>query len=281
MRKATPDAFARGNPLRLIRTNRLAKLLDVDQSTIWRWRQTGVLPEPIQIGGVRGWLQPQLEELLAKSQPKTRRKMSGTPRPAKPRASRARKDVPEENTFSLVPIEIIRNPAKLSPALIAVIAGILTTARREHRNQLHQKSFAAGAARIQAYQNHARSKPSKQQKTSAGEGGYWQHFNNTDRTPPDVIVRNKACPIAETLRVAPRRALPKTTDAATQSVHVADVRHDPTAQGHRAFDRWPLTLAHHGRVVRPAMVKGAAAHTHSVTCCSQTVVIYTVHQTRR
>jgi predicted DNA-binding transcriptional regulator AlpA len=48
----------------LYRPHRLARLLDVDPSTIWRWRQQGVLPEPVVIGGVRGWTEAQLQHLL-------------------------------------------------------------------------------------------------------------------------------------------------------------------------------------------------------------------------
>ncbi len=55
----------RANPFRLYRTGRLAKLLDVDPSTIWKWRQNGTLPEPIQIGGIKGWSEQQLEEIFA------------------------------------------------------------------------------------------------------------------------------------------------------------------------------------------------------------------------
>ena len=53
------------HPLQLYRPNRLAKLLDVANTTIWRWRRDGVLPEPIQVGpGVRGWTHAQVEHLL-------------------------------------------------------------------------------------------------------------------------------------------------------------------------------------------------------------------------
>lgn len=44
------------SPLRIIRTSQLAELLGVHVTTIWRWRQEGILPQPIVIsGGVRGW----------------------------------------------------------------------------------------------------------------------------------------------------------------------------------------------------------------------------------
>jgi predicted DNA-binding transcriptional regulator AlpA len=52
------------NPLRLYRTHRLAELFDVDPSTIWKWRQRGILPEPVQIGSVHGWTERQLEALF-------------------------------------------------------------------------------------------------------------------------------------------------------------------------------------------------------------------------
>ena len=52
--------------LKFIRVHRLARLLGVDQSTIWRWRRDGILPEPIKIGGIVGWPENQLLDLLAK-----------------------------------------------------------------------------------------------------------------------------------------------------------------------------------------------------------------------
>jgi predicted DNA-binding transcriptional regulator AlpA len=61
-----PRIRQRGNALRLYRTHRLAELLDVNPSTIWKWRKTGVLPEPVHIGSVHGWTESQLEELFAK-----------------------------------------------------------------------------------------------------------------------------------------------------------------------------------------------------------------------
>jgi predicted DNA-binding transcriptional regulator AlpA len=52
------------HPLRIYRPTRLARLIDCDLSTIWRWRKTGVLPPPIQIGGVLGWTEDQLKQLF-------------------------------------------------------------------------------------------------------------------------------------------------------------------------------------------------------------------------
>jgi predicted DNA-binding transcriptional regulator AlpA len=52
------------HPMRLYRTTRLANLFGVDASTIWRWRKAGVLPPPIQIGGVHGWTEAQLQPLM-------------------------------------------------------------------------------------------------------------------------------------------------------------------------------------------------------------------------
>ncbi|MGE5305417.1 MAG: hypothetical protein ACM3TN_19075 [Alphaproteobacteria bacterium] len=49
----------------LFRPLRLARALDVDPSTIWRWRKSGVLKAPVEIGGVRGWTQQYVESLLA------------------------------------------------------------------------------------------------------------------------------------------------------------------------------------------------------------------------
>jgi predicted DNA-binding transcriptional regulator AlpA len=64
---AIPEV-ARTSTLRLIRPSRLAALLDCDRSTVSRWQQTGVLPPPVQIGGVRGWFEHDLRELLERRQ---------------------------------------------------------------------------------------------------------------------------------------------------------------------------------------------------------------------
>jgi predicted DNA-binding transcriptional regulator AlpA len=52
------------HPLRLFRPTRLARLLGVDPSTIWRWRKTGVLPPPVEIGGIIGWTEEMLRDVL-------------------------------------------------------------------------------------------------------------------------------------------------------------------------------------------------------------------------
>jgi predicted DNA-binding transcriptional regulator AlpA len=68
MRRTLPaDPAARLNPFILFRPQRLAELLDVDRSCIWRWRRDGVLPEPVEIGGVKGWTFAQIEHLIAQS----------------------------------------------------------------------------------------------------------------------------------------------------------------------------------------------------------------------
>jgi predicted DNA-binding transcriptional regulator AlpA len=54
----------RANPLRLYRTHRLAELLDVNPSTIWKWTKRGILPQPVRIGTVHGWTESQLETLF-------------------------------------------------------------------------------------------------------------------------------------------------------------------------------------------------------------------------
>ena len=64
MAKARPKNTP--SPFRIYRTHRLAELLDVDPSTIWKWRQSGVLPQPVQIGGIHGWTEDQLQELYAR-----------------------------------------------------------------------------------------------------------------------------------------------------------------------------------------------------------------------
>jgi predicted DNA-binding transcriptional regulator AlpA len=66
MRRVLPgDPDARLNPFTIFRPQRLSELLDVDRSTVWRWRRDGTLPEPIEIGSIRGWTFAQIEHLLA------------------------------------------------------------------------------------------------------------------------------------------------------------------------------------------------------------------------
>ena len=53
------------NPLKIIRPLRLAELLSVDPSTIWRWRRDGILPPPTQISDtVCGWPETKIAELI-------------------------------------------------------------------------------------------------------------------------------------------------------------------------------------------------------------------------
>lgn len=56
------------HPYRLYRPSRLAELLDVHESTIWRWRQRGILPPPVEIGGIRGWTDEMLRFLFSQQQ---------------------------------------------------------------------------------------------------------------------------------------------------------------------------------------------------------------------
>lgn len=64
--RARPPFDPDAHPLRLYRPRRLAHLLDVDESTVWRWRKSGVLPPPVEIGGVRGWTEAQLQAVFAR-----------------------------------------------------------------------------------------------------------------------------------------------------------------------------------------------------------------------
>jgi hypothetical protein len=53
------------HPLQLYRPGRLARLLDVHLTTLWRWRKDGLLPPPVQVGpNVRGWTYEQVAHLL-------------------------------------------------------------------------------------------------------------------------------------------------------------------------------------------------------------------------
>jgi predicted DNA-binding transcriptional regulator AlpA len=55
------------HPLRIFRVGRLARLLDIDPSTLWRWVRDGEWPPPIEIGrGVKGWPEAQIKDLIEK-----------------------------------------------------------------------------------------------------------------------------------------------------------------------------------------------------------------------
>jgi hypothetical protein len=60
------DYVLSDRPLQIFRPSRLAKLLDVNPVTIWRWwKEDGVLPPPTQIGPyIRGWTRDQVAHLL-------------------------------------------------------------------------------------------------------------------------------------------------------------------------------------------------------------------------
>jgi len=58
------DQKFKSSPYKLYRTKRLAELFDCDGSTIWRWRKTGILPEPaFQNGGITAWTEEQIAPL--------------------------------------------------------------------------------------------------------------------------------------------------------------------------------------------------------------------------
>jgi predicted DNA-binding transcriptional regulator AlpA len=64
VRLAKPDQRS-PHRFNVYRTQRLAQLLGVYPSTIWRWRKTGKLPAPVKIGGILGWTEEQVAALLA------------------------------------------------------------------------------------------------------------------------------------------------------------------------------------------------------------------------
>jgi predicted DNA-binding transcriptional regulator AlpA len=51
---------------RFYRPIRIAGLLDVDPSTIWRMVKRGILPQPVELypGGPHGWFEPTIEQFL-------------------------------------------------------------------------------------------------------------------------------------------------------------------------------------------------------------------------
>jgi predicted DNA-binding transcriptional regulator AlpA len=68
--------------LSLIRPGHLARLLDINSSTVWRYIKNGTLPAPRQVGpGVKGWTRADIAELLerrAAPQPATLTKPAPT-----------------------------------------------------------------------------------------------------------------------------------------------------------------------------------------------------------
>jgi hypothetical protein len=54
------------HPLQLFRPVRLAKLLDISPTTLWRWwAQEHILPPPTQVGPyIRGWRYEEVAHLL-------------------------------------------------------------------------------------------------------------------------------------------------------------------------------------------------------------------------
>jgi predicted DNA-binding transcriptional regulator AlpA len=65
--KASQAEVEATSPLKIVRPSRLARLLDVDPSTLWRWRKEGILPPPVKIGGISGWPEQQLRQLLERA----------------------------------------------------------------------------------------------------------------------------------------------------------------------------------------------------------------------
>jgi predicted DNA-binding transcriptional regulator AlpA len=63
-RKASNADAVRSSPLKLIRPSRLARLLDCDPSTVWRYMQDGTLPKPVVIAGIKGWPESELVKWL-------------------------------------------------------------------------------------------------------------------------------------------------------------------------------------------------------------------------
>jgi hypothetical protein len=52
------------HPLQIFRRRRLAEIFDVDECTIWRWRQNSTLPPFVKVGRVCGLTGEQVQEVL-------------------------------------------------------------------------------------------------------------------------------------------------------------------------------------------------------------------------
>jgi hypothetical protein len=63
--RAQRNVDFKSNRFKIYRVKRLSELLDVNGSTIWRWRRNGTLPEPaFKQGNIQGWTEQQLEPLF-------------------------------------------------------------------------------------------------------------------------------------------------------------------------------------------------------------------------
>jgi predicted DNA-binding transcriptional regulator AlpA len=67
-RKLSSKEFGKRSPLKLIRQSRLAELFDINRATLWVWIQKGILPKPLTIGGIKGWPESQLLDVLQRHQ---------------------------------------------------------------------------------------------------------------------------------------------------------------------------------------------------------------------
>ena len=55
-------------PVRVIRINRMTELLSVSRTTLWRWVNEGLFPQPHKVNGrTHGWTTSQYEEWLNKT----------------------------------------------------------------------------------------------------------------------------------------------------------------------------------------------------------------------
>jgi hypothetical protein len=60
--RAERDQSFASSPYRIFRKKRLIELFDIDQSTWWRWRREGRIPEPAFCNGaIEGWSEAQVK----------------------------------------------------------------------------------------------------------------------------------------------------------------------------------------------------------------------------
>jgi hypothetical protein len=63
--RAERDQSFASSPFRIYRKKRLIELLDIDQSTWWRWRRDGRIPEPdFCQGAIEGWSEKQVAAMF-------------------------------------------------------------------------------------------------------------------------------------------------------------------------------------------------------------------------
>lgn len=49
---------------RLYKSGRVARMLDVADSTVWRWAAQGRIPKPVTVAGIKRWRAKDIDKML-------------------------------------------------------------------------------------------------------------------------------------------------------------------------------------------------------------------------